>query len=723
MNAHLVSSGRSLVSSGWSLAPLQTDPWANRFVDLERLNEHASAILRQRLDDVRAAAASGELLPTTSLALLGAAGAGKTHIFARLRRMVGGRASFVLVRPLLGAEPTLRLLLSEVMDQLRRPSFGGTLSQLEALVGGALAARARFPSAGLADAATMDRAERRVRIDDALTSLFALRPELEGIADYARRLLELPFEKSESRGVLGTWLSGRDVDPEASRAAGLPGALSDVDVLRALTVIAALAAAGAPLLIAFDQLENLADATGNRVRAHGNLVAELVDQLPALTLVQLALTGEWMQHVQPALSLPQRTRIAERTVLLEAPSEEDRRDLVRAWLDGLPPESRVGAFPSPLAETEVDRWCREPGMTPRMLLQACRRALEAPSESREGPPQEVAAASSPEPDAESAPAPHSAHAAQELTADAVAASGAHAGVTNGRGPRGRSEGARPRAKGKSESLDGVLSRAWRSAVREARREIRDARGEERLLDVERVAEVLEVTVSADAGSAIVWRRGAGASPVMVGTLASGPARGNVVIVQGHHPRSVATALERARDLASEPLLFVRQGSFDFAPTWKDVAARVTELQGMTRTCWVAISDEVLADGLAFASMLTASRSGELTGPAGEAVSEVALRAWSSAVLADSVDALDGEIRRVVASWGDPRGARLENAVSAEASQRAHAPVDRAEPAPAKGVIGGIEVLLEVAAARWAWGEMPLRSLRWLRAARERRRRR
>src|SRR5262249_42869342 len=83
------------------LAPLQTDPWAPRLVDVERLNGHASTLLSQRLDAVRVAAARGELLPTTSIVLLGAAGAGKTHIFARLRRLVGGRASFVLVRPLL----------------------------------------------------------------------------------------------------------------------------------------------------------------------------------------------------------------------------------------------------------------------------------------------------------------------------------------------------------------------------------------------------------------------------------------------------------------------------------------------------------------------------------------------------------------------------------------------------------------------------------------------
>ena len=672
------------------LAPLQTDPWAPRFVDVERLNGHASGLLSARLEDVRSAAAAGELLPTTSVAVLGAAGAGKTHVFARLRRLAGGRASFVLVRPLLGAQPSLRLFLAELMDQLRRPSAGGAVSQLELVVGGALATRAAFPSMGLADAASMSRVERGERIEEVLASLFALRPELEGVSDYARRLLELPFERGETRTALTAWLSGRDVDPEAARAAAIAGPLSDVDVLRALTVVAALAAASAPLLIAFDQLENLADSSGDRARAHGNLVAELVDQLPALTLVQLALTGEWLQHIQPALSLPQRTRVAERTLVLDEPSADDRRALVRAWLEAIPADARVGPFPSPLSEADVERWCREPGMTPRMLLQACRRALEEPlvPEERGHPAPVVDVAPVARAEALRAEAPASVAPSSEVAPD----------------PPGRRGRTRPKGGG----LDGALARAWRSAVRDARRDIRDARSEGRLVDVERVAEILEVTIANDPSAAIVWRRSAGASPYLVGSLASGGARGNVVLVQGSHPRSVATALERARELASEPLLFVRQGSFEFAPTWREVAARVTELQGLTRTCWLGVSDDVLADGLALAAMLAASRSGELTGPSGEPVSHVALRAWSSAAVGDSVDALDAELRRVIRGW--------EDAPAADAIAASPAPAEQGRSAARRG---GLGELIERAASRWAWSETPLR---WLRAAQELRRR-
>lgn len=680
------------------LAPLQCDPWASRFIDIERLNAHASAMVVERLDAVRAASAAGELLPTTSFAVLGAAGAGKTHLFARLRRTVGVRASFVLVRPLLGAEPTLRLLLAEIMDQLRRPSFGGSLSQLEALVGGALGATARFPSAGLADAASASRATRTARVDDVVARLLARRPELEGTADYARRLLGFPFEPPETRAVLAAWLSGRDVEPEAARAALLPGPLSDVDVLRALTTIATLAAVEAPLVVAFDQLENLADAQGHRVRAHGNLVAELVDQLPALTLVQLALTGEWLQHIQPALSLPQRTRVAERTVLLEEPTLADRESLVRAWLEAS--NLGTGAFPSPLLAVDVERWCREPGMTPRLLLQACRTALMAP------PAVAPVAVPAAVPAPVAAPVPNTAPRARagDPTVDAPR-------LPVPAAPRERPSRPRARPKPRDASrMDGTLNRAWRAAVRDARRDIREARGEDRLLDVERIADVIDVIVVHADETALVWRRGAGASPYLLGTLAAGSVRGNVVVVQGNHPRSVATALERARELTHAPVLFIRQGSFEFPPTWRDVAARVTELQQLTRTCWLAISDDVLADGLAFAAMLAAARSGELTGPAGDAVTPVVLRAWSSATLGDSIDTLEDELRRVLAGW-EPPAPSLDGAPpEAPAPKR----LDDASPRGARVTLGA---LLDRAVSAWPIGEAPLR---WLRAVRDHR---
>ena len=664
------------------LAPLQTDPWAPRFVDVERLNAHASSILARRLGEVRAAATEGELLPTTSIAVLGAAGAGKTHIFARLRRTVGPRASFVLVRPLLGAEPTLRLLLTEVMDQLRRPSFGGGAAQIDGLVGGALAAHPQFPSLGLADATAMSEAERTARIDHALGALFTLRPELGGAEAYARHLLVYPFLPERERPLVAAWLSGRDVDPEAARAAGLPGALSDVDVLRALTTLAALGGRSAPLLLAFDQLENLADASGQRVRAHGNLIAELVDQAPALTLVQLALTGEWLQHIQPALSLPQRTRVAERTILLDEPSANDRRELVRAWLEAAAGPATAGSFPSPLAASDVEAWCHEPGMTPRLLLEACRRALDegSPTSSvREREPAAPAQAAAPA-DKDGPP------------------------VTLPPAPRveGRRTGRRAGSVG---SVDAALARAWRSAVRSAERDLREARKEGRLVDVERLAEVVDVTVGRDEGTAVVWRRAPGASPYLVGSVATGAARGTIVLVQGNHPRSVATALERARELSSEPLLFVRQGSFDFAPTWREVASRVSELQGTARTSWLAISDDVLAHGLALTMLFAASRSGELTAQDAEPITPVALRAWATGATDGSILALEGELRALLASWRETLPDA--GAVASPPPVRPAAP-----PPPAR--VEGLGALLDLA-SRWRWTEAPLR---WLRAGRD-----
>jgi predicted ATPase len=52
------------------------------------------------------------------LVVLGAPGAGKTHLFARLRQRLGPKAVFVHVRPLLNSEMTARFVLYEIAKQL-----------------------------------------------------------------------------------------------------------------------------------------------------------------------------------------------------------------------------------------------------------------------------------------------------------------------------------------------------------------------------------------------------------------------------------------------------------------------------------------------------------------------------------------------------------------------------------------------------------------------------
>ena len=91
------------------------DPWAKQFVDLARLNAGASDAIGEAIAHVRERAREDLAeLRARSILVLGPAGAGKTHLFARLRKKLGPCAIFVHLRPLLGAEMTPRYVVDQI---------------------------------------------------------------------------------------------------------------------------------------------------------------------------------------------------------------------------------------------------------------------------------------------------------------------------------------------------------------------------------------------------------------------------------------------------------------------------------------------------------------------------------------------------------------------------------------------------------------------------------
>src|SRR5262249_36337728 len=78
----LVRGAGETVSPLWAI---HADAWAEP-ADVPSLNHEASDLILQRLEDVRRAGTREDLaLTSSSLLLLGPAGAGKTHLFTRLR--------------------------------------------------------------------------------------------------------------------------------------------------------------------------------------------------------------------------------------------------------------------------------------------------------------------------------------------------------------------------------------------------------------------------------------------------------------------------------------------------------------------------------------------------------------------------------------------------------------------------------------------------------------
>lgn len=363
---------------------LHTSQFVDDFIDVPELNASASDDLLGRIAAVRALAREHRRSPSNARAILGPAGGGKTHLVSRLRRAAGAQATLVLVRPYFGVSLSLRDILATTIDQLCRRPNGATVSQLDLVTAYWLAPEesAQFPTATALEVRTLSPDERARLVDDGVVRLVDRLPELAAVAHLVRAILGVPTLERAARWAELAWLSGReprDSVQNASDSVPSAGILGDGDVLHVLSILSTLAAPVAPIVLVFDQLENLATEGTERVLAYGNVISELVDSVPCLTILQLALTSEFLQFIEPHLSLAQRSRVAGEKILLELPSEKERRLLLRAWQDRLSPptsqSTRRKRLGHPLSLDEVHQLLTAPGMTPRLLATAYARAL------------------------------------------------------------------------------------------------------------------------------------------------------------------------------------------------------------------------------------------------------------------------------------------------------------------------------------------------------------
>jgi len=310
------------------------------------------------------------------LVILGPPGTGKTHLFARLRKKLGPRAIFVHIRPLLHGGLTPAFVLREVVRQLGNFSHGNM--QVDALVGSALGqvdrANGQFPLAFLTEYKEFGQDERSTRLDHAFESILAVWPDLDDV--FLERLLRLPFVSDRERRALLAWLAGEDCDPSQLERIGANSSLPAERTVRALRTLSCVASLGAPLIVVFDQLENLVakDGVEARITQYANLVSELVDATRGLLVVQLALDSEWAQAIEPALNLSQRSRVALNQVAVGLPSPDQAKGLVSVWHAAL--QNPGGPAPWPFTSAQLDRLADLPGLTPRMLLVAFREAKE-----------------------------------------------------------------------------------------------------------------------------------------------------------------------------------------------------------------------------------------------------------------------------------------------------------------------------------------------------------
>ena len=270
----------SLSSADSPFRAIHADAWAAP-ADVATLNKEVSDLILARIDEVRRAGAREDLaLTSSSVLLLGPAGAGKTHLFTRLRAQAGRRAVFIHTRPQIGVEPTPRFVLRSILDSLKQRIAGGDEMQIDLVAGAILAAhegdKPRFPLAKVEQVRALPPDEQRALFERVIARVEERFPGI--VYAFLLRLLEVPFASRPDRRALLTWLSGGEPSVVELERIGAPGPLPDMDVMSALSTLGIAAAYGAPVVLVFDQLENLAEDGGRTGRIHAH--ARLVERSP-----------------------------------------------------------------------------------------------------------------------------------------------------------------------------------------------------------------------------------------------------------------------------------------------------------------------------------------------------------------------------------------------------------------------------------------------------------
>ncbi|MCL2450133.1 MAG: hypothetical protein FWD17_14395, partial [Polyangiaceae bacterium] len=506
--------------------------------------------------------------------------------------------------PLLNGDMTARYVLQQIAQQLGYSTLG--LRQVDAMVGSLLAhlagAGASFPRAFLNDLAALGDDARSQRVEEALERVLEIWQDLD--ESYLRRLLSVPFVTPASQRATMAWLAGRECDDVQLRRIGVSAALDEPAVVPALRALAAVASLAAPIVVVFDQLENLVDGQDSRSRllAYANLASELVDSVRGIVLVHMAIDTEWSRAIDPALGAGHRSRIAMQVKTLALPTPEQREELLRRWAERIPEPQ--APFPWPFGERRVARWCRAPGVTPRMLLIECRNVLEQGSLEDE-------------PVADAAPITSTSDDLPDASSDA-------------------------------------LPDEWEKQLAAARRMLDELAAQSQCLDAARLCDGLAtatefapgLTVKANAreSAQLSWRTGNGVI--------------RMAVLDQSSPRSLGACLARLATIAeTEPVWAVRERAHDLAPTWKDTLAKRAAFLSKPSARWLALERDETARLLALAGLVAAAGSRDVTDTTGRPIALDVVRAWISRNLGipswPLLAALAGGATATVAETPDP----------------------------------------------------------------------
>lgn len=310
---------------------------AHDFCDVESINEHAFKAL---INDIESVDGDGK---TRARFLVGAAGSGKSHLFARLRRrLTRGQFTFVANPPT--AIPHIkRFILKKVVFGMTRPVMGslGLLpySQLQRTVY-ALMQKILTPK-GLNTGRihrfwkTVNRADYQ-KFEETFEKRISHIGPLE-IPIHLRRVLFRVLD-DERRDLAAAWLSGNENLRESDyRSLGVAGPLKDDDVSEVLNQLGHLSSGAGPIVLILDQLDSL--ARPDQIREIESLMIDLNDSSRNWYII-VSLVQPRYELWLSILSDPFKQRFgtvrnalyALQTAELSAPSKEHRRQLIEARL-------------------------------------------------------------------------------------------------------------------------------------------------------------------------------------------------------------------------------------------------------------------------------------------------------------------------------------------------------------------------------------------------------
>jgi hypothetical protein len=428
----------------------------------------------------------------------------------------------------------------------------------------------------------MQESQRAALLERALERVLEVWKEAD--ESYLQRLLQVPFCSGGQQRALLAWLSGRDCDVPQLQRIGATASLSEELCPAALRTLAAVASVGAPIVMVFDQLENLVQVGGvdSRLLAYANLCSELVDTMRGMVLVHMALDTEWQRAIEPSFNLSQRSRLLMQRHALSLPNAKEREELLRLWIERVPhPDA---AFPWPLSEGHLSRLLSTPGLTPRMLLIELQHALDG-----------------------------------NVSVDT------EAGPANG-----ATESAANQASSEVPALG--LEREWEQRLNGARARLDEAFEQRACADAARLVDGL-LACGRFVPDVVLRPSGLKGEPVQLVAEVSGVERYIALLQQGS-PKSLGSALTRLTALtAKRPVWALREKVHELPPTWKETRAKRHSLLATDNATWVDLDREDATRLLALDELMQSARSGDVTDSGGRPIAERVVCDWVQQTLA------------------------------------------------------------------------------------------